>query len=213
MLDFRRSTILSTTKNFLSDNTAVKMFDDVPKPPGEEHYVFLASLSMQISNKTIIELGTHPGNSAYVLAYGNRIRNANNKIITFDIIEKPIILRDTKNIDYRIADLFDPVVREINRNLLLSSDFIFIDISPHEGIMEYDMYEWLRVNDYKGIVLFDDIHLGPGHMGVTSGHSMQEFWKKVDPKYKIDLTSVGHWSGTGLVCFHFENYVIIDKEL
>lgn len=212
MIDFRRTTIIENTKNLLSDNPDLNRFDDVPKPPGREHYFFLASLSMQLSNKTIIELGTHTGNSAYVLAYGNRKLNANNIIITFDIMDKPKILMDKKNIDYRIADLFDPIVRENNRNLLLSSDFIFIDIDPHEGIMEYDMYEWLRVNDYKGIILFDDIHLAPGHMGVSSGHSMQEFWNKVDPKYKLDLTSVGHWSGTGLVCFHFENYVIIDKE-
>ena len=46
-------------------------------------------------------------------------------------------------------------------------------------------------------------------MGVTSGHSMREFWSKVDKQYKIDLTEVGHWTGTGLVCFHLENYTIL----
>ena len=55
----------------------------------------------------------------------------------------------------------------------------------------------------------NDIHLGPGHMGVTTGNSMQQFWDKIDDKYKIDFTSVGHWSGTGMVCFCFENHIIL----
>lgn len=40
------------------------------------------------------------------------------------------------------------------------------------------------------------------------GNSMQQFWDKVDDTYKIDLTRVGHWSGTGIVCFHPENWNI-----
>lgn len=86
---------------------------------------------------------------------------------------------------------------------------IFIDIDPHEGLLEYDMYTWLKGNDYRGIIIFDDVHLAPGHMGVTSGHSMREFWNKVDAKYKLDLTSVGHWTGTGLVRFHEEDHTIL----
>ena len=58
------------------------------------------------------------------------------------------------------------------------------------------------------LILFDDIHLGPGHMGITSGNSMQQFWDKIDNQYKLDLTSVGHWSGTGLVSFCFDQYEI-----
>ena len=100
-----------------------------------------------------------------------------------------------------MEDLFNDKNREAQKEHILSSDFIMIDIDPHEGIMEYEMYEWLRTNDYKGVILFDDIHLKSGHMGVTSGNSMQQFWDKVDNAYKIDITNVGHWSGTGIVCF------------
>jgi predicted O-methyltransferase YrrM len=208
MLDFRIDSIAKYTVNLLEDCPQMKNFDDMPKAPGKEHYWLLAALSMQVSNKTIIELGTHIGNSAYMLAYGNRKLNNNNKVITYDITDKFKELTDYENIEYKIDDMFDPVVRETNRELLLRSDFIFIDIDPHEGILEYDMYLWLKANNYKGIVIYDDIHLGPGHMGVTSGNSMKEFWNKVDMQDKIDISSVGHWCGTGLVCFNLENYVI-----
>jgi predicted O-methyltransferase YrrM len=200
MLDVRRDTIIRAAP-FLSETSHLTQFDDVPKLPGQEHYYFLAALSLQLKNKTIIELGTHIGNSAYVLAYGNRVNNSNNRIITYDIVDKPKQLTDRANVDYRIADLFDPNTREQNKDVLLSSDVLFIDIDPHEGIMEYDMYCWLQANNYKGLIFFDDIHLGPGHMGVQSGHSMRDFWSKVDTSHKLDLTHVGHWSGTGLVCF------------
>jgi predicted O-methyltransferase YrrM len=209
MLDFRVDTIARTTKDLFTDCPQMHYFNDMPQAPGKEHYWLLASLSIQLSNKSIIELGTHTGNSAYMLSYGNRKLKNNNKIITFDITDKSKVLKDTVNVDYRIEDMFDPVIREKNRELLLTSDMIFIDIDPHEGIMEYDMYVWLKDNDYKGIIMFDDIHLGPGHMGVTSGNSMTDFWNKVDARYKIDLTSVGHWSGTGLVCFNLEEKNIL----
>jgi hypothetical protein len=90
---------------------------------------------------------------------------------------------------------------------------IFIDIDPHEGLLELEMYTWLKNNNYKGIIIFDDIHLGRGHMRSTANHSMQEFWDKVDPSHSYDLTNVGHWSGTGLVCFDNEkNEIILNRE-
>jgi predicted O-methyltransferase YrrM len=208
MLDFRLDTIANTTRTLLQDCPQMQYYNDMPREPGKEHYWLLASLSMQVSNKTIVELGTHKGNSAYMLSYGNRKLANNNKIITYDIIDKPKDLIDPINVEYRIENMFDPLSREKNRELLLQSDIIFIDIDPHEGVLEYDMYRWLKENNYTGIIIFDDIHLGPGHMGVNSGNSMTQFWSKVDSQHKIDLTSVGHWSGTGLVCFNLEKYAI-----
>jgi len=209
-LNFTKEYIFHSTTNYLLDNQNIAIYDDIREPIGKEHYLLLASLGLQIQNKKILEFGTHHGRSAYTMAYGNRKMNNNNAIITYDI--NKIILNgifDNTNIDYRIEDLFDIEKREQNKKHILSSDIIFIDIDPHEGIMEYDMYLWLKENDYKGIILFDDIHLTAGHMGVTTGNSMQQFWDKIEDKYKIDLTNVGHWSGTGLVSFHLENHEIL----
>jgi predicted O-methyltransferase YrrM len=208
-LDFRFHSIKALCSGLIQSDSRLVKFNDIIQPPGKEHYFFLAALGIQLKNKTIIELGTHTGDSAYVLAYANRAFNNNNKIITYDIQLKPRVLIDHKNIEYRLENMFDKDNREHNREVLLSSDLIFIDIDPHEGLLEYDMYLWLKTNKYRGLIIFDDIHLGRGHMGSTCPHSMQEFWDKVDKADSVDLTHVGHWSGTGLVCFSPENYVFL----
>lgn len=200
-LDLRLNTIIETTKNFLQDNQKIAIFDDIRGPPGKEHYFFLASVGLQVKECKIIEFGTHHGRSAYTLYYGNRINNNQNIITTYDIYHIIIdgIFDDT-TIQYKIENLFDPDLREQNRDTILSSDIIFIDIAPHEGVLEYDMYLWLKENDYNGIILLDDIYYG---------HGMQQFWDKIENQYKLDLTTVGHHSGTGLVSFHFEKHVIL----
>jgi len=210
LLDFNKDTILKLTDNFLKDNPNISNYEDVRELPGKEHYYLLASLSMQLKNKKILELGTHTGRSAIALNYGNLKQLNNNTIYTYDIsnILIPNIF-DYTNINFKIENLFNSDIREINKDHILSADLIFIDIDPHSGILEYSMYIWLKNNNYKGLILFDDIHLDEGHMGVYTGSSMKQFWAKIDDKNKIDLTSVGHWSGTGLVSFNFSNYTIL----
>jgi len=208
-LDLKLETIQKLSVDFLSDNPQIAQIADVREPCGKEHYFFLAALGIQLTQKKIIELGTHNGRSTIALNYGNLKTTNGNQIYTYDITNwlLPHIFANT-NIVYRMENLFDPRVREANRDHILSADVIFIDVDPHEGVVEYDFYLWLKTNDYRGIILFDDIHLGCGHMGVNTGNSMQQFWDKVDDTYKIDLTRVGHWSGTGIVCFHPENWNI-----
>ena len=46
--------------------------------------------------------------------------------------------------------------------------------------------------DFKGILLLDDIHLNP---------EMQSFWDWIPVGRKVDLTRLGHHSGTGAVLF------------
>jgi hypothetical protein len=209
-LDLTLSTITETTPDFLNDNSIISSIDFVKLPPGTEHYKLIATIGSQLKNGKIIELGTHQGIASIAFNYGNIKYGSNNNIYTYDIQYhlKPKIFDNTK-ISFRMENLFDSEIREVNKDHILSSDLIFIDIDPHEGIMEYDMYLWLKKNNYKGIILLDDIHLGPGHMGCTSGNSMQMFWDKIEEEYKIDLTNVGHWSGTGLVSFNFEEHTVI----
>lgn len=209
MINFTLQKINELTSTFLQDNQSIAGISDVREPCGKEHYFFLAALSMQLNNKKIIEIGTHNGRSTIALNYGNLKNGNNNSIYTYDIYNHllPNIFNNTA-IQFRMDNLFDHTIREVNREHLLSADLIFIDVDPHEGIVEYDMLLWLKENNFKGLILFDDIHLGPGHMGITSGNSMQQFWDKIDNQYKLDLTSVGHWSGTGLVSFCFDQYEI-----
>lgn len=157
--------------------------------PGVEHYRLLALLSSRFQNETIIDIGTHMGFSAQALAHGKT-----NIIHTFDISKQfDDQLLNNKNVIYHQKDLWDPIIREEYKSLLLSSPLIFLDVDPHNGTMEYDFYCFLRDNNYQGMLLCDDIwYFKP---------MRDNFWFKVPQKYKQDLTNWGHFSGTGLIEF------------
>ena len=40
---------------------------------------------------------------------------------------------------------------------------------------------------------------------------MKIFWNKIPDKYKLDITHIGHWSGTGLVSFNTNNIIKLDS--
>ena len=103
-LDLTAKKILETTNDFFENEPKLKILNDVLQPIGTEHYMFLVSLSVQLKNKTIIELGTHKGVSSYILGYGNRFHNSNNNILTYDIIKFPMPFEDTINVKYKLED-------------------------------------------------------------------------------------------------------------
>ena len=63
--------------------------------------------------------------------------------------------------------------------------------TAHDWVFEQLLYRTLVAGQYDGLLLLDDIHLNP---------TMQRFWERIGLE-KIDLTPLGHWSGTGLVRF------------
>tara|TARA_B110000037_G_scaffold199804_1_gene239853 strand:- start:444 stop:1052 length:609 start_codon:yes stop_codon:yes gene_type:complete len=164
------------------------------------HYYLLAYLSSKINNALIIDIGTHMGNSALALAY-----NKTNKIITYDLsnkfeyvyggIIKNVNLEKVTNIEWKLCNIMN---EEDEKKNLLSSSIIMLD-TAHEGPFELSVYNYLKNNSYKGILILDDIYFN---------NSMKKFWNSITEK-KIDLTSVGHKelgslnvpTGTGLVDF------------
>ena len=173
------------------------------------------SISKQLKNAKILEIGTHNGNSAVALGYGN-ISNNNIIIDTYDIKNllqpNPTIFFNEYNVNYNIKNILTEDYLIDNKDEIISYHIIFMDIDPHEGILEYELYLWLKKNKYTGIIIFDDIHLGLNHTANNyrpTQNSMIDFWKKVDSADKMDLTHLGHWSGTGVLCFDFENNRII----
>jgi predicted O-methyltransferase YrrM len=216
-LNFNKDYMESLIKNYelkLKDHFTSQGFIDSKQKFGTEHYKLFMAISMQLKNVSILEIGTHNGNSAIALSYGNFAGN-NIKIDTYDIID---LLQECSrnffnksNINYKLENLFDINVRETNKDKILSYDIIFIDIDPHEGILEYEMLNWLKDNKYEGLIIFDDIHLGLGHTANnyrTTEHSMNDFWGKINDEIKKDLTYIGHHSGTGMVCFNFDKHEI-----
>jgi hypothetical protein len=159
-------------------------------PAGVEHHRLLAYLSTLFDGRTIVDIGTHLGDSAHALAY-----NAANRVLSFDVVDKvPARRRRCDRIAYLVEDLFDPVTRDEWKALLLDSALIFLDIDPHEGSREHEFVNWLCANDYRGVIVLDDIW----HFKAMR----DRLWYQIEDRYKLDVTHVGHWSGTGLVSFH-----------
>ena len=167
---------------------------DFYKSQGNQHYKLLAYLSSLFNNINIIEIGTHFGESAIALSY-----NKNNIVYTFDIIDK--ISQEKKQID-NVKFIIDDVMTNIEtrdkwKEIILSSKFIFLNVDPHNGIMEYDFYLFLKENNYDGFVVCDDIWYFK--------EMRDNFWYKIPYEYRYDISHLGHWYGTGIVTFNKNN--------
>lgn len=157
--------------------------------PGE-HYRLLLGIARTLKPALAVEVGTFTGLGAVTLA------EECERVVTFDIEPwdsfADTVLRaadfDGGHIEQRLGDLAQPDVFEANRDLLEAADLIFID-GPKGGVFEEAfMRTLLPVVDRSGALLvFDDIRVMP----------MIRFWREL-PLPKLDLTSFGHGSGTGL---------------
>ena len=154
------------------------------KPAGTDPYRLYSYLSWQFPpNITLIDIGTFVGNSALALSH-----NPNVKVISYniqdDIGNPKYSVKNKSNIELRIKNCIEDI------DILLKSPLILLD-TMHNGDFEKELIELLIKNKYNGIVICDDIYLN---------NEMKLFWDWV-PIKKIDLTNIGHWSGTGAIIF------------
>jgi hypothetical protein len=147
-----------------------------------EHYKLLAFISQVFKGQTIFDIGTFYGESAVALAH-----EPSTKVISYDIVDLRRINNPPSNVEFRLGDFR-------NDSKLLSSPFIFIDVDPHDGTQEADFHKFFLESGYKGITMWDDIHLNP---------QMNAWWDSInDPSvYKHDITEFGHFSGTGMIIY------------
>jgi len=149
---------------------------------GKEHYRLLLYLTTQYFNGIkIADIGTYRGASALALA-----QNPKNKVFSVDLVEHAgIVPKD--NITFCVGNLYtDSAIQ----NNILDSYFIFMDID-HMYTGEMWIYKLLTENNWKGILICDDINLN---------NNMRKFWKEVSLP-KIDVTKYGHATGTGIINF------------
>ncbi|WP_218081583.1 O-methyltransferase [Anthocerotibacter panamensis] len=161
--------------------------------PGE-HYRLLAAFMVVLQPKTVLEIGTFKGLSALAM---KKYLPATGRIVTFDLkpwqsFEDTFLCSDDfadGRLSQELGNLADPDFVEEHRTLLEATDFFFID-GPKDNITEYKIIENFQNLNFKNapILLFDDTRLW----------NMLKFWRTL-PFPKLDLTSFGHWSGTGLV--------------
>jgi predicted O-methyltransferase YrrM len=160
--------------------------------PGE-HYQLLASLVRVLKPKHVTEIGTFTGLSALSIL---TTLDKDAHLTTFDIVPWDRIpdsaLRpedfDSGQLKQRIGDLAGEHYFRQNVDVLDSSSLIFVD-GPKDGRFEPAFLELLlgTGRQTRALLVLDDIRLW----------NMLGVWADL-PLAKQDLTSFGHWSGTGI---------------
>ena len=140
---------------------------------GKEHYRLLNYICN--GKSLVFDIGTYRGNSAIAMSSAK-------KVISYDV-ENLRKVKKPSNVTFKIGNaLEDPD--------LLKADVILLD-TYHDGTFEKQVYDFLTEKSYKGILLVDDTRLNK---------EMMTFWASIT-HVKEDLTSIGHYSGTGVVYF------------
>lgn len=163
--------------------------------PGE-HYKLLAAIVKKLKPAVVVELGTHLGYSALCM---KKFMPPEGVVHTFDIVpwrafEHTILTEGdfAKGLVQYTDDLTKPENIQKHLSLLEEAEIIFLD-ALKDGVQEYQFLENLgRINfKKKCYFIFDDIRLW----------NMLDIWYNMK-KPKLDLTSFGHWSGTGIVAWN-----------
>lgn len=160
--------------------------------PGE-HYRLLAGLVRALSPRIVVEVGTATGASALCLL---KYLPRESRLATFDVkrwedlegsMLTPDDFKDGRMIQH-VEDVTKPEGFQRYAALLQDADLVFVDAAK-DGVMEKRFFDQvLRLPRKKPtVLLFDD----------TRVPNMVAFWRSI-ARPKLDLTSFGHWSGTGL---------------
>lgn len=181
-------TNLDCGKKNLFDSDFLNVF------PGE-HYRLISSIVNLTKASNIVEIGTFTGLGTLSLRDGMCVPG---KVTTYDIFEWDKLglpshfdeddFKDGR-INQIIGNLAEDSFFEENIHLLNEADIIFLD-APKDDIFEYKMIaQFIKLNKKKNkLLIVDDIQFV----------NMVDFWRGiVSPK--LDMSSFGHWSGTGVV--------------
>ena len=161
--------------------------------PGE-HYKLLGGLMLSLKPRAVVEIGTSMGLSALAM---KKYLPPESKIFTFDIrdwkTDPDYVLREEDFSDGRLVqhldDLSETDVFLKYKDILKTADFIFLDASK-DGVTEKRFLENFNLVPFRDrmLLLLDDIRLW----------NMLKIWRDISMP-KLDITSFGHWSGTGIV--------------
>jgi len=168
----------------LGDSTLYNRF------PGE-HYRLLKALVTLLEPESMVEIGTFTGMGSFALSQAARAG-----LHTFDVVPWRNFESHLTDADFssgrviqHLADLADPDQFSAHQSLLNSATLIFLD-GPKDGHFEERLLRQLtRLAPRAGrVMVIDDIRFV----------NMVDNWNAIASP-KLDLTSFGHWSGTGLV--------------
>lgn len=144
---------------------------------GVEHYRLLSYIASRYDDATLLDIGTFDGCSAVALA-----SNKSNHVISYDVVKhNRLPAAGIPNITFVLGDILQP-------GMMPDATVILLD-TEHEGTFERKLIAKLREINWHGLLLLDDIREWSG---------IVKLWSEIDGE-KYDLTSKGHWSGTGLL--------------
>ncbi len=162
--------------------------------PGE-HYRLLKAMARVMKCANVVEIGTYTGMGSYSLVDG--IADSDGVVHTFDIIDWDKFethLNHNMFLSGKIkqynCDLSNKKNFINHIGILKQAELIFMD-GPKDGVFEYKFLELLseiKPDNNKCYLLIDDIRF----------QNMIELWNYIGSP-KLDITSFGHWSGSGLV--------------
>lgn len=189
--------VLQRAMNLQLDDLEPRIPPNFPYPPSQwpgEHYRLLAALVAVLQPQCVIEIGTEAGLSALAL---KQYLPPHGKVVTFDLrpwhTYPETCLTEKDFADHRLVqytdDLSDPAILQRHESLLQRAELIFLDAAK-DGVMEPRFLANLRQIYFvkPPLLVLDDIRVW----------TMLKVWREISNP-KLDLTSFGHWTGTGLV--------------
>ncbi len=148
-----------------------------------EHYPLLGYLSLNYPDGSkFLDIGTRRGASAIAMSL-----NPNIHVDSYDINDYGCGDRiKANNISFHIANIFNDLTQ------VLEYDVILMDIEPHDGKKETILINYLKNNQWQGILILDDI----AHIW----KDMRKLWENVpEDLKKYNVTQLAHASGTGII--------------
>ncbi|HET9059463.1 MAG TPA: hypothetical protein VFN61_06040 [Acidimicrobiales bacterium] len=160
--------------------------------PGE-HYRLLTALVKILSPTLVVEVGTFTGMGALAILQGS----PSTRVVTYDIIDWRSIpgslMREEDfadgRLEQRLGDLSQDGFFSSEQDTLADAEFLFVD-GPKDGRFESVFFSKVIpvLVGKRHVLMADDIHF----------INMVSLWMSL-PVTKLDVTSFGHWSGTGLM--------------
>ena len=161
--------------------------------PGE-HYRLLAGLVRVVQPRLIVEVGTGVGGSTLAMKYA---LPPEGRLVTFDVLDwRQVAQRGLTEEDFadgrlvqHLEDVSQPAGWARHRALFEEADLIYLDAAK-DGALEQRLLAAFEAAAFRKspLVVFDDIRVW----------NMLKVWRGIR-RPKLDLTSFGHWTGTGLV--------------
>ena len=176
---------IQTPEKQLKDSVFYNVF------PGE-HYRLLKAITSTLNPAVVLEIGTYTGMGSVAILDGMK----DGKLHTFDVIPWEQFESHLTHNHFQkgrmvqhIANLSDDLLFNQYQPLLDAADIIFLD-APKDGKFEYRILKLFQQLAHKPnkLLILDDIRFV----------NMTDLWRGIQSP-KIDITSFGHWSGTGIV--------------